>query len=374
MIDCKVQIYKRRRVWYASWKNPKTDKPVWKSLKTGSKSVASMMASKIQVDLVETGFFESRRPTQVTLRKYEPVYIADARVNKKSYKDDVRFMSRFVREWGDKTLGEISPALLEEYKTKRLMETVKGNPNKKPISKSTVDRELAVLRRALNLAVERGELQKCPSFRLFLEENTRSIYLDDKQAGHLLKACENPRAPLLHALVKLALNTGMRRGELLHLKWDDIDFNNGIIQVQQGKTKSSKRAVPLTPGGREALTSVMGVNRLLNAPETPWVFATPEGRRYISPRMAFINARKRAGFGWLHFHDLRHAYARQFLISGGTLEQLHYILGHKTWEMTLRYVAFSHADTIQTARRMGDMWGKKADESPAQSKADNPQP
>jgi len=363
MTSSKVRTYRRGRAWYASWRDPRMGRRVWRSLGTDLKAQAEAAASKIQVELVEKRYFDDRRPSQIALKEYAPRYLEHAKMTKRSYRNDEQFMARFVREWGDRALSEITPALVEAYKAQRVQETIKGRPGGKLVTRSTVDHELVVLRRALNLAVEWDLLQACPRIRLFHADTIRTAYLDELQAVNLLRACENPRAPHLHALVKLALNTGMRRGELLRLKWSDVDFANGIIHVQQGKT--GRRAVPLIPGGREALQSVMTADRLLTTPGSPWVFANAEGHPYTDPKTAFIAARRRAGLDGLHFHDLRHAYARQFLVRGGSMAQLRVILGHASYRMTERYVAFSEADTVQTARRLGDLWGQKPGESPA---------
>jgi integrase len=124
-------------------------------------------------------------------------------------------------------------------------------------------------------------------------------------------------------VVTIALETGLRRGELLGLTWDRIDLSRGVIRLEV--TKSGKRReVPM----RQVLYDVLAA---LPEPREGRVFRTR------SIRTAFENAVEEARIDSLHFHDLRHHFASWFVMRGGTLPALQKLLGHADLKMTLRY-------------------------------------
>jgi integrase len=127
----------------------------------------------------------------------------------------------------------------------------------------------------------------------------------------------------LVAVVTIALETGLRRGELLGLTWDRIDLSRGVIRLEV--TKSGKRReVPM----RQVVYDVLAA---LPEPREGRVFRTR------SIRTAFENAVEEARIDSLHFHDLRHHFASWFVMRGGTLPALQKLLGHADLKMTLRY-------------------------------------
>lgn len=116
------------------------------------------------------------------------------------------------------------------------------------VSRATVNRELATLRRILRLAYEWKQLDRVPRIRLLTGERVREFVLSRKQEAAYLKACPQP----LHDIAVLMLETGMRIGEALHLEWSDITLKPvngtrfGFLRVREGKSKNAKRVIPLT--------------------------------------------------------------------------------------------------------------------------------
>ncbi len=128
----------------------------------------------------------------------------------------------------------------------------------------------------------------------------------------------------------MALNTGMRRGEIMNLKWDSVDLRNGYILVGQSKN-GERREIPANAAVREVLSAI--VRRL----DTSYVFHDSKGKVMKEVRHSFDRACRLAGIHGFRFHDLRHCAASFIAMSGVGLMAIKQILGHKTIAMTVRY-------------------------------------
>jgi len=140
----------------------------------------------------------------------------------------------------------------------------------------------------------------------------------------------------------LALNTGMRKSEILWLKWHDIDFKREVIHLYD--TKNAEKRVP-------------------KHPSSPYIFCDKKGQSYGDIKKSFLTAIEKSGIIDFHFHDLRHTFASQLVMSGVDLNTVRELLGHKSLEMTLRY---SHLSPDHKKRavdvlsmRMGTIWAQK---------------
>jgi len=377
MTSGKVRLYKRGKSWYVSYRDPRTGRRVWKSLGTDSKSLANSAAAKIKVEMVERGFFDDRRAPTITLSEFAVEYLAWARVEKTSVDNDARFVQRFVSEWGGKLLTEITPQMIERWKAQRVQEPLWGKDANRHVSKNTVNHELSVLREIFSKARKWGKSDADPmkNVEFYKVDDKRDVFLDEQQIERLLAACINPQAPHIHAMTLFALHTGMRRGEILRLKWDDIDYRAGAIRVismEGSETKSRRqRFVPLFEGAKEALREVMTIERMAGN-SSPWVFCSDDGQPFKETKTGFNRARRLAGLTWFRFHDTRHCFAREYLLCGGTLAELREILGHRTYEQTLRYARFAHGDVIQSARRVGKLYSTTNNRGEVGTKETNP--
>jgi len=151
----------------------------------------------------------------------------------------------------------------------------------------------------------------------------------------------------------LALNTGMRKGEILNLKWHDLDFKNNIIYIRQSKS-GEKREVPMNMLVRRTLIAVRKHS------ESPFVFCNTNGENYANVRKSFFTACKKSDILKFRFHDLRHTFASHLVMGGVDLNTVRELLGHKSLEMTLRYSHLS-PDHKQRAvstlsRQMDTFW------------------
>ena len=196
----------------------------------------------------------------------------------------------------------------------------------------TVNRKMAMLKHLFHKCSDWGwvdddALRTVRKVKMLKEPAGRLRYLAPEEVQRLLKECTNP---LLRAVVTVAVNSGMRRGEILNLTWDSVDLRNGYLLVTQSKN-GDRREVPMNAAVREVLEGI--VRRL----DSTYVFCDKKGRMYKGGRNAFERACKRAGIYNFHFHDLRHTAASFMAMGGVDLMSIKQILGHKTIQMTLRY-------------------------------------
>jgi integrase len=210
--------------------------------------------------------------------------------------------------------------LIERYQTDRLQEgrkTIKIKVDNGCIEKhipnkpATINRHIATIKHMFTKAVEwdmveEETLKRIRKSKLLEENNRRLRYLYKEECQALVNACSNHLTPI----VITALNTGMRRGEILSLKWENVDLNHGFIL--QDKTKNGKRReMPINDTLRATLT---GIQRRL---DVPYVFYDPStAPPYGDIKNSFKGACKRAGIRDFHFHDLRRTFTSHLVIAG----------------------------------------------------------
>jgi integrase len=215
-------------------------------------------------------------------------------------------------------LNEITPWHIEKYKLKRKIE----------VSEASVNRELSCLKHLFSLAIKWNKASRNPvkEVKLFREKNQRLRYLSIDEDKRLLDECNG----YLRPIVITALHTGMRKSEILNLRWSQVDFERGCVIVVNTKN-DEVRDIPMNATLTDCLTNV----KVLSKGE--YVFSRQEGKPPKSIRTAFENAVKRAELGDFHFHDIRHAFASKLVMSGVDLLTVKELLGHKTIAMTMRY-------------------------------------
>ena len=128
----------------------------------------------------------------------------------------------------------------------------------------------------------------------------------------------------------------MRKGELLSLKWVNVDLESNVITVEPTNTKGKKlKRIPINSKLRKVL-----LEQKLKTGFGQHVFLSPEGKPYLSAfslKTCFENACRRAGIQGLRFHDLRHTAATRMIESGASIVAVSKILGHSNLTMTMRY-------------------------------------
>jgi integrase len=190
-------------------------------------------------------------------------------------------------------------------------------------------------------------------------------YLNGDELEDLLRAAPDTRLGRLEqALYLTAAMTGLRRGELLALRWEDVDFDAGVIRVRRTysrgefgtpKSRRSNRAVPLAERVAESLRARCAAS--LFTDRSDLVFAHPESGQVLDPsrvRKRFQAAARRAGLRPVRFHDLRHSFATRLAAAGAPMRAIQEWMGHSDQRTTMIYSHFA-PDLTQ-----GAMWAERA--------------
>ena len=158
------------------------------------------------------------------------------------------------------------------------------------------------------------------------------------------------RAPRVGCIFSssLALSTGARQGELLGLRWADVDLGRGQAVLHHTKNQE-RRALPLTGVALGLLKDQARVRRI----DTDFVFAGRAGRP-VFPRKAWVEALRAAQIEDFRFHDLRHSAASELAMTGATLAEIAEVLGHKTLAMVKRYSHLTEQHTSKVVARMNE--------------------
>jgi integrase len=304
-----------------------------------NKRIAERVLSLRMTQVLENRYFPPNRQLgRMPFKDFAEMYLEREGPLLKSIRTERNRVLAWAREFGSRPLGQITREEIEAWRRNKM---TKCRP-------ATINREMSRLRRMFSLAVEWELLEESPmaGIRFLRENNARTRYLSLEECQRLIASCI---APHIRALVSVALHSGMRLGEILNLHWRDLDFASGFILVRDSKNGES-RHVPM-----DAILSALfrAYPRRLG---TDLVFSSSSGGRIVDVRTGFQNACKRAGLTDLHFHDLRHTFASQFVMAGGDLYILKEILGHKSPAMAARYAHLSPTYLIKSIDRMNTLW------------------
>jgi integrase len=140
----------------------------------------------------------------------------------------------------------------------------------------------------------------------------------------------------LKPIIAVALNTGMRQGEILNLKWPDIDSARGVISVRNTKN-GQPRYIPMNSFVKYIFENLRMMRKNIDNPNIFYYNNDRPLTRFGLIRGAFKRAVEKAGITDFHFHDLRHTFASHLVMAGADIMTVKEILSHKTLAMTLRY-------------------------------------
>lgn len=214
--------------------------------------------------------------------------------------------------FADMPLLHINSSAIRKYRQER--------HEQKKLTAATVNRDLSVLRRVLYWGVEEGYLSSNPVGRLRMERERRTKRpVLSLREEHLLLAASPEH---LQRIILCALHTGMRRGEILSQRWEDIDFDNRILHVSHSKTPEGEaREIPLT----SRLYKMLLAHRGNRGP----VF-TYGGDAIKIIKTTWASSLRRSGIRHFRFHDLRHTANTRMMLAGVLQEVRREILGHSS--------------------------------------------
>ncbi len=291
---------------------------------------------------IVAGKFLAEEKQEVTFTEGADLFLAYSEARRKSHENDIHMVNRLKGYFGNRPLRSLTPDTVEGYLTQRRKA---GNIalGGKPLSNCTLNRDLGVLKSIVNRAVFNGLLEKNPiqKVRAF-REASRDRTLTQEEYQALLGYC----SPRLNSILQLAYWTGMRRGEILGLRWEQVDFQNKVVNLEAADTKTQeKREVPLTEGLLELL------KRTPRTLGSPYVF-TYKGQRIKNIKTAFWKAVRKAGIKNFRFHDLRHCAVTNLRKAGVNDSVIMSISGHKTYAMFKRYNRIDRQDRVNALKQV----------------------
>lgn len=243
----------------------------------------------------------------------------------------------------DAKLVHISSDSIEKFKKIRRSEAVKA---------ATVNRDLRFLAQILKQAERERFIPRSPfDFnRFFLNESK------DRRKPHILTRDEQEKLlalapPRIRVLTVLGVETGMRTGEMLGLRWDEIDFLNDTLRIVRSKTQSGIRRVPLSGYCKSEL---MRWRSLVGPEYSDWVFPTLSSRRHPlqGGRKAWARVLKNAGIDFFPIYNLRHTFATRMTEVGVSLLTVAQMLGHSSTQIVPRYAQILDQNRVDAMKRL----------------------
>jgi integrase len=327
--------------------------------RTLAKKLSGQVASNIDIKQERLERIqESQRGRNATLGVFiDEKYEEWAKIHHKGYRETLRCLRNDFKHLSAYKLGDISKWEIQQWITRMLT---------KGLTKPTINRRVSCLKGALTKACEWDVIDKSPLHGMsnlkidnvanirYLspeEENRLREALLERQEGQRLarnnhskwreiRSMTTPSSlngqftDHLMPITLLALNTGMRRGEIFNLNWQDIDFYKRILTVTGEISKGGKtRHIPLSKEAHDTLTKWQDSTTLEGL-----VFKSPQsGQKIDNISTSWQNLLKKANITNFRFHDLRHHFASKLVMNGVDLNTVRELLGHSDFTTTLRY-------------------------------------
>jgi integrase len=303
-----------------------------------TRSAAERWAREVE-HAMDQGAFISRSAESTTLGELLARYLEEITPSKRGAESETARLRALLRDpLSQRMVASLRGVDIARYRDERL----------KKVSPATVKRDLVIVSHLFEVARKEWGLPvlnpvrdiKTPPHNKARERRLEAGR-DGKESeeGRLLKACWEARNGYLLPLVQLALETAMRQGELVSLRWEHVDLGRRIAHLPDTKNGEA-RTVPLSTTALETLRSLP---RHLSGQ----VFT---GLTTQAVKIAFTRAVRRAGLSDLHFHDLRHEATSRLFERGLNLMEVASITGHKDLRMLRRY---THLRAEDLAKKLG---------------------
>jgi integrase len=312
---------------------------------------------------------------------YKPAVIVEGRkiTGVRAYKTVQGQLAMLKKFFGKRLIRQITTESLTDYKLWRLKNgsqhpTITEKLKEKPIKLSTVNRELSTLRRVMRFAYGKGWILKDIFFNAKVIEMSAEIertrLLTRGEELRLLAACQGERQitykrvlrgkeeeitathdvdnPHLKAIILLAIDGGLRRGEILKLRWSDFDFANNLIFVLGTHTKTEReRIAPLSQRAKAELDRL----REFTPGDKPFSFS--------DFKRSFATAKRIAGIDDLHFHDLRRTAITRWIQQGNPIALAGKLAGHSQLQTTMKHYTSTDAEMVrEIAEKMNTFYSQ----------------
>lgn len=330
-------IYLKGKNWYIDYyvKGRRKRKKV-----SPSKKLAGQVLKDIHVKIAKGEYLGIYEEKKILFDEYAQQYLDYCKANKaaSTYERCARLNVRqLTSAFKGMYLYEITPRMVEKYKALRLQS----------VTPASVNRELACLKHMYTKVTEWGYVNSNPTkgVKLLKEPPGRLRYLKPDEVESLLKACASHIRPI----VVTAVNTGMRKSEIIHLRWAEVDLENRKITVINAKN-NEVRVIPINQTLHKELSAIPRES------DSEYVFSDQNGRSVGDFKKAFSSALKRAGIEDFRFHDLRHTFGSHLVMQGVDLRTVQQVMGHKEIKMTMRYSHLSPEYVQEAMERLDNVW------------------
>jgi integrase len=310
------------------------------STRTTDRKLAQRIHDRVAGQIAEGRWFEGSLGKHKTFKDMMVRYMAEHSIPKKASSErDSSSLTHLLPLFGSCALSEISPKLIYEYKNRRRSESA---------SPCTINRELALMKHAFNLAVREWEwITENPVIRVSMEKEppSRDRWLTYEEEEALLSA--SPQ--WLKEIITFAVETGCRREEILSLTWKDVDIFKKVVIIFAKKT-GDRRTIPLTAKAFDVLKlKEKARTKRGSIKREDFVFPHPGRQRvnFHTLRWAFEKAIEKAQIEDFRFHDLRHTFASRLAQQGVDPYTIQKLMGHKTFTTTQRY-AHHYSESLRS--------------------------
>jgi integrase len=305
---------------------------------------------------------ESKHREEIYEGKYDPgkklfsefvdeTFLPWSTANKRSYREDEQRSVTLKDFFGEKHLRDIKPMMIEKFKRERLATPTKHDTEERPRPRTpaSVNRDLACLSKILSMAFDNELIDSNPMrrVRLLKENGSRERFITADEEVKLFAKLTG-RRDHIRSVVTVALNTGMRRGEILDLQWEHVNFIARTIFIDRSKTGKT-RTIPMNDTVFEELKALKQ-----DAGTRDFVFSVSKtGVNIDSIKTGWRNACAAAGLVDLMFHDTRHTFATRLRANGVHEWDIRDLLGHTTTRMTSVYTHQTPANLRQAVTTLG---------------------
>lgn len=298
-----------------------------------SKSLADKWVSVVESEMARGIFVNRAEAEATTLSDALKRYLKEVTPSKKGRaQEEVRIAKWQLNPLAKRSLASLKPTDFAQYRDSRL--TV--------VSSSTVRLELAIISHLFTIAIKEwsiaGLSNPVEGIRKPKPGKARTRRLNEGEKERLLAACRQSRSYLLPYLVELAIETGMRLGELLSVTWDMVDFKSQTITLPDSKNGDG-RLVPLSS---RAISVLRSTPRKIDEVRVFYSW-----KRSDSIKDCWPKALERARIEGLHFHDLRHEASSRLFEKGLNVMEVASITGHKSLQMLKRYTHLKASDLVE---------------------------
>jgi integrase len=313
-----VSLYKRGSVyWSVIWIDGVR---TMRSLETGNRRRAEALEQRLRDELHARRFQLPNLKPEMTLSELYARFLAEGDV-KPHHIDRAKM---FLPYFADTPIGQVTKNEIARYRKERHAEYLARHGQ--VLSASTVNRDVEVIRHLLFWATDEGIIAANPIARIRMARE-RGRHRPIVSVADELKVLD-ASAPHLRSVVIAALDTGMRRGELLNQSWEHVDFDRNVLSVTRSKTAEGEhRLLPLTGRLRTLLDEMSADARERNQRPSGLIF-TYDDQPIHSLKTAWAGALRRAGLAHFPFHSLRHTFNSRLVDLGVIAEVRKELMGH----------------------------------------------